>query len=262
MKYLSVILLLVAALTLRAEDKSYIYRMSVTNSAGITQEDTLVFGIQPTATDSVDFALGEEDLPSVAPFGNIYGVFKIFTQLWYETEASDHWSYKEFRYYKPTRGDSIVYNYSVYNQDLKTTFVWTAPGNELDSAFITDANGEMFRINMKTQNSVSIDLLHMLVRDYRIVLYFNPEYYTSTTDEADNIGLEAFYFSQSEGIVWNSPAPLVGITIYNSLGEICSASRNPNTSGTIDASNIVQGVFFVEFAFASGQKQVKKFIKY
>ena len=262
MKYLAALLFIVASLSLRAEDKSYIYQMSVTNNAGITQEDTLVFGIQPTATDTVDLALGEEDLPSIAPFGNIYGVFKIFTQRWYEATPSDHWSYKEFRYYKPTRGDSIVYNYSVYNQDLKTTFAWTTPGNELDSAFITDANGEMFRINMKTQKSATIDLLHMLVRDYRIVLYFNPEYYTPVAEEITTEGLEAFYSSQRESVVWNTQMPLAGITVYNSLGEKCFIGHGANTSGAIDASTISKGVFFVEFVFASGQKQVKKFIKY
>lgn len=262
MKYLVIALLAMATLSLHAENKSYTYRMSVTNNAGITQEDTLVFGIHPEATDSVDFKLGEEDLPSVAPFGNIYGVFKIYTQLWYEETPSDHWSYMEFRNYNPTRGDSIVYNYSVYNQDLKTTFAWTTLGNELDSAFITDANGEAFRINMKTQNSATIDLLHLLVRDYRIILYFNPEYYTPATETVETTGVEAYYSSCGESLEWRSASPVRNIAVYNCLGDKYFTCLNANTSGAIDASNIPLGVFFVEFVFDNGQKQVKKFIKY
>ncbi len=262
MKYLAIALLAVATLSLHAENKSYTYRMSVTNNAGITQEDTLVFGIHPEATDSVDFKLGEEDLPSVAPFGNIYGVFKIFTKLWYEETPSDHWSYEEFRYYKPSRGDSIVYNFSVYNQDLKTTFAWTALGNELDSAFITDANGESFRINMKTQNSATIDLLHLLVRDYKIILYFNPEYYTPVAEHVETNGIEAYYSSRVESVEWRSGAPVKNIAVYNCLGDKYSSCQIGNTSGAIDASNISLGIFFIEFLFDNGQKQVKKFIKY
>lgn len=262
MKYLVLILALAAVLTLRAEDKSYTYQFTVTNNAGVTQDSILEFGVHPQASDTVDFHLGESDRPPIAPFDNVYGIFKIRTKLWSDMDTVDHWSYKDFRYYKPNRGDSIVYYFSVYNQDSKTTFTWQGFGNELDSAFVSDYYGESFRFDIKSSTQTTIDLIHFLVRDYRIVLYFNPLYFTPAEESGVLSGLSATYSARSETINWQSSEQMRSIAMFDVMGEKFYSARSSNTSGVIDASNIKSGVFFVEFVFGNGEKQVKKFIKY
>lgn len=215
---------------------------------------TLTFGLDPNATDGIDTALGENELPPFPPPGGFEARFYLPKDNFLGTSSS--WTdirqaafpftgQKEYRIrYQPSSGTSIIIS-------------WNFPSNvtgKLQDVVL----GTLIDVNMTGQNSFEVlnptgfDRLKMIINFNNVVSgvageVFNPNEFKLYQNYPNP-------FNPSTKIQFTLPQEdFVSLKVYNQIGETVEVLANEvKQSGTYEYNfnpkNLSSGIYFYQLS--------------
>ncbi len=239
--------------TLEAKFPSVV-KLSLSNDASVPQtREGLVFGVDSSATDSIDAALGEKEVPSIPlPEGVFWGYLE-----WKDLRQNGLvWSEKQFR----PIPDSPLFSYSyklkfAFGEGTKVKVKWDMAKDDIDSAFVTDITGGLgFKVNMIDKSEIEIS--NIAVRE----LLFNIWYSKGGTGVSEK--------NQSGAVIFPNPFEnqinIVNIELYDEI-VLCNAlgteARLKGGNSTIDVSMLPRGLYIAKLMKGGSTVATQKLIK-
>ena len=174
MKYIITILLLVFPNMVSAQVFSLTYEDNTSND-----KPTVTIGFIKGATDGIDAALGEKELPPLHPITGAHAVAIIdVNKDGYFSSAVDMFSYRDIRNTEPIRAaDTFWIQVSPWKADKKwMKFSWDYPlGTGTDSVVLTDRGGAL-RVNCDSKKSHTIlpnsfGVGQIVIEDFYVIVY-------------------------------------------------------------------------------------------
>ncbi len=211
--------------------------------------DINYFGVKQNATDFLDLALGEEDLPTIpVPEPTLGAVFYINNDIYL-------WSYREYR----AVPDSITFK-KVYTLDVEygtagneIDISWDKFGKEVDSAFIEDIYDDVYIYKVDMKANQTVHLTNHAARLQKITIYYNKS--GSGVVEYNEKNDIFVYPNPAQDDILIQNVPLAGnVKIYNEFGTCVIDSDY--FGDKINISKLCTGVYFVV-----SNDRISKFIK-
>jgi hypothetical protein len=217
----------------------------------------LKFGLNSKATDHLDTALGETDVPPFTPPEGINCAFVIYEPK----QQQDIWTYVDLRPYPKTDTEKVQYVLIIAKGggDL-ITFRWDKPDSRILSAEMLDTLtwGKLVDINMKdslqaTVTNEFIDLLVIRVLYQNTVNTVEPAAGASSFPEIRQNGFSGLLSIESQGIY--------DFKIYSILGNTVNTGKILPGASSIDLESYQEGVYFIDFIGSDGRHFSKKILK-
>lgn len=233
------------------------YNLKFLDGAG--EEKNLLIGIHKDATETIDYALGEDKLPDVTPPDGIYAVLYITDS----TTMERFWSYHDFR---PIPQEDVFvkyYKFRVYNLQAPYTIQWTKIGSYVDSAFIQDVfTGNIVKINMKLQEGIYLE--NYAQDQFNVVVYYNKNLIGvddgSRTLSGSSIEINPNPVSDETKITFSKE--LVSYKIINLSGIEIMKTIIKSPVNTIYLNDYPTGLYFLIAENKRGDVFIEKLIKY
>lgn len=223
--------------------------------------DTIVynklgFGFHPEATDGLDTALGELDLPPMLPPSGykLYGVFIFYDS----TQQSNIWSYLDLRPFPSNSTDTVRFLlYAIRESGIKLRLYWNAIGDEVRYAWLVDEYlGTLVQVDMKKTNYVNIE------NEFLDKFYIKMVLANVNGVNIENNNNIIYYSENSDEIVLKSESENdLFCRIYDVLGNVVAEFSFQN-SKRIPSYIFSKGIYFVELNYLNGKKVVKKIVVY
>ncbi|ROL58460.1 T9SS C-terminal target domain-containing protein [Bacteroidetes/Chlorobi group bacterium Naka2016] len=217
----------------------------------------LAFGFHSEATNGLDTALGELDLPPLLPPSGykLYGVFIFYDS----TQGSNIWSYLDLRPFPAKSNDTVKFLlYAIRESGIKLRIYWnTIPDNIRYAWLVDEYLGTLVQVDMKKTNYVNIQ--NEFLDKFYIKMVFEE---ISQVEEDNSDEFEISYIPlQSEVIIRNKTLNQISLRIFDIYGKLVQESNLSNES-TFSSNNFPKGIYFVEFNYLNGRKVVRKLIIY
>jgi hypothetical protein len=216
---------------------------------------TLNFGIDQTATESIDFHLGESDLPPYPPAGAFDARFLLPENNFIGTLSS----YKDYRFASGYPfSDTLEYQIRYQSAEGATTmFVgWSLPPEV--TGLLQDLVGGVL-VNVAISGTGVYEITNFtVINQLKLFFYYNN---ILTSMEDDEINSESYSLSQNYPNPFNGntlikfslveDASQVKLTVYNSLGKKQTELVNRSLASgsyefTWNADNASSGIYFYE----------------
>ncbi|MCX7909251.1 MAG: T9SS type A sorting domain-containing protein [Ignavibacteria bacterium] len=217
----------------------------------------LKFGFHQDATSGLDTSLGELDLPPMVPPSGykLYGVFIFLDSL----QKSNIWSYIDFRPFPINSMDTVKFLlYAIREFGIKLRISWQEIGDEVRSAWLVDEYlGTLVQVDMKKNRYVDIrnEFLDKFI--IKIVL---SDVNSIETNSLNN--LTVWFDNNSDQIIFkNNINKPESYRLMNVFGEIILEGKI-NEEDRINARGLANGLYFLEFRYFDGTKDIKKVIVY
>jgi hypothetical protein len=221
------------------------------------------FGINANAGDSVDFNLGETELPPY-PFSSFYAAMEFTDSTKFIDDTTKYYDYirsnKDFKGIPPDI-DKFFIKYQLhilwYNSN-KVTINWgSSPQNvNIDSIFIKDAfNGFLINQNMKTSNL--LEITNQSVDNLYFYVYYTKSpnsVYEKLSNSSDYI-----YPNPVSDFIKIKNNMYSSFKIYDIYGNMID--MNSLINNQIDVSYLSKGIYLLYLNYYDGQINVCKFIK-
>lgn len=216
----------------------------------------LYFGADDLATDGLDTALDETDLPDLKPPGGIHGWF-----MFYDIPSeSRKVSYVDLKPFPKPGSNPVLYEFEVHNIERFINFIWDPIISPLiDSIYLEDNFDDIpiVRENMMAKTSYSHD---KWISD--IDIFFIKVWYKSGANSiaVDNTDTNYFrYVSENELLISENirNASLCDIT-GDEINKF-NFSINPRI---IDIELLPKGMYFIILTDEFGGKHLNKILKY
>lgn len=218
--------------------------------------DNLVFGINSTATNYLDTALDERELPPFPPPEGIHAGFLILDT----TQNEIVMSYKDLRPFPERIGDTVRYEIKVLKGagDI-ITFSWHPLGNEIASAQILDkiTHGTLINVNMKDSTKARID--NEFIEKFELLVVYEPT--TDVESRKNNNDLNIYPTEFTDRIVIDGDAKYRTFTIYDILGSKLKAGALNTGYKEINLNDATPGIYIITVFDDKGNHKVKKVIK-
>jgi hypothetical protein len=225
-------------------------------SAGINF-DSLFYGINDKATERIDTALGEYELPPFAPPSGLYAVMIIRDSLPGDDGWIDHWSYKS--YLPPAGNDSVMFLFQIFNQQSDMEIQWPDFPPEVKKAFLRDVyTQESINLDMLSTNSIFIE--NTFFKKFYIVIFYDT--LSSAIEDETTVDGWAIEPNPAEDYIVLRFNSNFNYSIVNCLGEQVLNGIVGSSEKKIDISNLAPGVYFILSTSANGKAIKQKFIKY
>jgi hypothetical protein len=218
--------------------------------------DKLVFGINENASNYLDTALGESELPPFPPPEGIHAGF-----LFKDTAQNEIiMSYKDLRPFPTHLYDTVRYVLTVMKGagDI-ITFKWHPLGNDIYSAVIVDklTGGKLIFVNMKDSTEAKID--NEFIEKFELRVLYEPT--TDVENPADNENLFIYPVEFTDRITINGNGSYKSYEIYNINGSLVRQGILESGYAEIDFNAAAPGIYFIAVFDDKGNKAVKKVIK-
>ena len=218
--------------------------------------DALVFGINADATNYLDTALGEAELPPFPPPEGIHAGFMFLDT----TQDQIIMSYKDLRPYPENIGDTVKYVLQVMKGagDI-ITFSWHPLGPEITSAVIVDkmTQGTLVSVNMKDSSKATID--NEFIERFEIWVVYEP---TTSVEKTENFtDLNVLPVEFTDRITIKGDTKYVSYKIYNINGSLVKWGDLEAGYADIDFNAAGPGIYFITVFDKKGNKKVRKVIK-
>jgi|GEM_PF-1657413 len=237
-------------------DNTYI-NLHIHNNAVPKQTfDSLSFGVNMIATDSLDAFLGEKEYPTT---GLPAGIFMAYLVAFDARQNQTVWTWHDFR---PFARDSQHF-YREYNIKLffgegsAVTISWDKLSDYIDSAYVQDPFAAYINVDMKKSNEFTTD--NILLDEFVFKIWFNTTG-TSINENLNNRKL-LVYPNPTKNILFINPEiQFRSLTLYDLSGlEIFKIVSN-NPSNLINLPNLNSGIYFVRIYDNLGNNYFDKII--
>ena len=217
----------------------------------------LKFGLDTSATDLLDTALGEMELPPFQPPNSLYAVF-------YVNDTPEHlvWSYLDYKPYQPGDYTSATYHFEIMGSDNKPfTISWNPPSANFDTIKIFDIyTGTLVNASLKDSGSVFVK--NPTIASFDIyVKYRNAQ--VGVVDEKENVEQPNIFPNPTSDFIMLDKFEEISLSgnyiIYNDYGNTVKEGKFEN--GKVYVKELNNGMYFVKI-FENNKYQMLKFIKY
>lgn len=253
-KILIVIILILANYSMFAEDYVRVNIKIETNKGEV--KDDLYIGSHPSATFGLDDSLGEKEMPTFPPPGDLHCVIYWIDSVDYDPQQEIH--SKEV-YYPVSEDEKYHYRYNLWvvkdNTYDTITVSWGPIPELIDSAYFTDIGEILFKTNMKEENSQKVDGTGIFVDYFIFDLYFSKGP-NSVTEQIDNNSFIVYPNPVMDKLLLEDYYQEV--KIYDLTGKLLSQVKNKNY---IDVSSLNNGLYFIT-VYDGKHIKSNKFIKY
>lgn len=219
--------------------------------------DNLVLGIAPDATEKMDSAYQELEIPDF-PFPS--GIFTAVCLTYDSTEKKHIWSYRSI--YGPT-GDGIKfmikYKFRVfYGNSNYVKMSWLPLPKEIDSAIIMDSfGGYKFKVNMKEKLEARND--EILVENFDVLVYYNFSNVSVGNQTIENIS--CYPNPVKNQLTIKTQEQIKMIEVCNILGESLFIKKIEAPEITVDLSSLKSDAYLLKLIKYNNEVIVKKIIK-
>lgn len=218
--------------------------------------DNLIIGLAPNATEKMDTAYQEYEIPDF-PFPS--GIFTAVCLTYDSSEKKDIWSYRSI--YGPPKDQMkfmIKYRFRVfygYSDSVKMS--WGTLPDIIDSAILSDNfGGYRLKVNMKEKQSVVNK--ESLLDNFEVMVYYNLNKLGIRAH--NNIPVDIYPNPTKDFISINSSEQISKIEICNFFGNCLFSKLIDNNFSKIDLSQLPEGVYFVKL-YQNDNFVIKKLIK-
>jgi hypothetical protein len=233
-------------------------RLSIQDDLGSRAKDLLI-GIHKDATEFLDTALGEMDLPQFPPPDELHAILFITDS---STMERIH-SYIDFRPIPQEEQFVGYYKFRIYNLGNSFTISWSKIQNYIDSAYIRDiATGNIVNVDMKSKESFWVENYGM--DQFNIVVYYNKNF-VDVNENLDNIVSEKVNIYPNpvgEELKFACDVTQKRYKLINSAGFELAKGATDVEINQVGMSSYPRGLYFLSVEDINGRVIVKKFIKY
>ncbi len=221
------------------------------------QFDKLVLGFDKLATNGLDTALGESELPPFIPPGS-FGVYCVF--IFYDSlMKSNIWSYVDIKPFPTNYDDTVKFLvYAMHDFGLKVGFEWRPLSEEYEYAWIVDEYlGTLFQVNMKEKTKTNVDN-EFLDKFYVKIKLQEP------SSVKDNQYENAFVISPNPFdnyfAIQNSISKEFRFSMYDVFGNRYLSGTANSELNTFFVDNLAKGIYFLKIE-CGGKILLYKMIK-
>ncbi|MBI3259722.1 MAG: T9SS type A sorting domain-containing protein [Ignavibacteriae bacterium] len=201
----------------------------------------LIVGIDDRATDSIDYNLGEVDLPQHPPSGFHAGLV-----------ISDGFgtgiSYKDYRRIPPTKKFMIKYQFDVIPQELRGYdpfyISWEYPlAKYIDSARFADDLGGVIA-SFPFDEKRSGPSINTALKKFYISVWYNIE---SVVNNINNeiADIDNVYYERESDLINVRTIANSKITIYSPTGSTIWSGISNENNDNIDVQNLASGAYYL-----------------
>jgi hypothetical protein len=235
----------------------------------------LAFGINALATDTIDKALGEREIP---PFPPPEGTLCYFNLYYQEATGTEVVGPYDYRPYPKAAGDTMQFHFfaSFYPKGLgeKMIFTWDSLGDNVSYALFSDDKvGWFFQADMKKVTSFMVD--NQDFEDFRITIVFSKledckinlniklNYPVDVNEnDKDRISLSCYPNPVLNDLYIQSENNISSCEIYDCLGTPVYSNIISENKKIIDFSGFSSGLYTVDCILQDGTSIRKKIIKF
>ena len=218
--------------------------------------DSLSFGVNYLATDSLDAHLGEKEYP---PIGLPAGIFMGYMITYDARQQEEVWTWHDFR---PFAIDSQHFyrEYRIklfFGEGSAVSIRWDNLSGFIDSAKVQDPFAAYFNINMKDTNQFTTN--EILLDEFVFKVWFNTT--GTSVDESNFANSPLVYPNPAHNILNINPdIQAQSMIIFDYMGnEIQHFDVNPRESKII-LPNLDYGVYFIKVNDLSGNNYIDKIV--
>jgi len=253
------LLLLVTTLQLSADYSNTATRIYIETKDGF-ELDKLRFGINKNATNSLDTALGELELPPFPPPEGIHAGFDFLDT----NQGENIISYLDLRPFPENEYDTVKFVLQTFKgAGDKLTLWWHPIGPEIQSAFIVDkiTEGTLIRINMKDSSKAEID--NEFIERFLFLIIYNPNTSVEEDESNDVIDneLNVFPLEFTDRVTISCDISFSRYELYNLYGSLAAKGMIMNGHADIALNAAAPGIYFIAVYDSTGRRIVKKIIK-
>jgi hypothetical protein len=224
-----------------------------------TDRFLFTFSADPYATDGVDTALSEREIPPIPLPGDVFYVWTV------APTAETIWlSPLDVRHYPADTGGLVTYNVRVnWNGGTLEAF-WPRPlPRQIDSIWITDGYSDFPDnfLKVKVESGKRMSTTNPAMERFRVLIWYNglP---TSVQEQAGGSPLALYPNPVDEVLHLASEMDMVGdVKIVSAMGHVIPSAYVDDAVRTIDVSALASGMYMVVFTEANGTIHSHPFIK-
>ncbi|HRT67936.1 MAG TPA: T9SS type A sorting domain-containing protein [Bacteroidota bacterium] len=218
--------------------------------------DSLSFGVNIFATDSIDAFLGEKEYPTI---GLPSSIFMAYMVTFDARQNQTVWTWHDYRpFAKDSQHFYREYNIKLFfGEGTSVTVSWDKLSDYIDSAYVQDPFAAYINVNMKQFNEFTTD--NILLDEFVFKIWFNTTG-TSVAESYNESKLSVFPNPTKNFININPDIQFHSITIYDISGMEIFKKVSNNSSNLINLPNLNSGIYLVKICDIFGNNYFDKII--